>query len=130
MVNKININLIFFLYYNIDKLSANCKIDCVKDCTVNQITNKIDIMQCLDSCACNTVDYNIINTPPNSFSFLWIILMGVVTIGAFLTFYKQETEEIYNYVLLRLKIGKKNNLQMSIFDDEGVDNEYRKLTDY
>lgn len=132
------------------KPSLFCNKNCAKDCKINS-SNKIDIIKCFDSCACNssteTIDKtnkrnshpssNVFENPSSTsfFSFSNFFYFTLILLNAILIayIYDKNSEKIGKvYREMKKKIGQffnKDNKEFIYYEEEEVDNEYRKLTD-
>ena len=119
---------------NIIPITSPCNKNCAKDCMVNAKTNKLDIIQCLDSCACNNEEIIPNKEAPSYNGYFttstWIIFLGIVITASLVTCYKEESDEYFTYALHKLKLIK-DKKEKNVYDAEEieVDNEYTKLTD-
>ena len=118
-----------------------CDEECTKRCVPDEKTGKIDIIKCLDECACNNNISNN-NTPVtpthSSFFSIFLFFVSLIAISAILYFYYIENSDgvlgensILNYLLYKLNFRAKksqNKQNLDIFDPED-DYEYKKLTD-
>jgi hypothetical protein len=143
---------------NMNDLSLICNKDCAKDCVADNQNNKINIIKCLDSCACNsdtntiTNDNNLSTTPEietttQKYSpvltrfnvLLIIILFAVFNLYIILTIVKMyniDLMKITRTVLDEVKryvSRRKNDYYMIDSNDEDRDDncdyEYKKITD-
>jgi hypothetical protein len=100
----------------------NCDPDCAKACQ----KNNIDIIACLDACACNSVKE--INLIPTSNNYFWITLAICVVLGLIIKQNMQQANEIYRYILSRLNLTNEKK-DLCIIDNEEDENEYSMLND-